>query len=91
MRKIKAFTITNDGEVDSGKNVEDLLKKEMWNDVYNLCILEVGANEVTDISRKKGCNMEAEIELKTKKLIKLIESVYEMTGGEMASSVSFLV
>ena len=83
VKKIKAFTITNDGEVDPGKNVEDMLKKEMWNDVYDLCIIEVGANEVTDISRKKGCNMETEIELKTKKLIKLIESVYEMTGGEM--------
>ena len=84
VKKVKAFTIcSEDGEKDPDKNVEDVVEKELWNGIYDVLIIEVGANEISNLSKAKDEDMFDKVGVKINKLVELCEKFNQMTGGEM--------
>ena len=55
VKKVKAFTIfAEDGKYNPEKNVEDVANKELEKKAYDVVVIEVGVNEVSNLDLRKA-------------------------------------
>ena len=68
--KLKTFTITrSDGKINPNSNAEELIPKALENQNYDMIVVELGVNEVSNMDvRRSPPELKAEIQSKIEKL-----------------------